>query len=271
MNHLTVTLLSLCLLAASALRAENLSRAESEELFEDGKGLFRQATALAKDDPDGARKLMQKALFRFQRLVEDGGIHNGRLYYDIGNIYFHLDDLGRAIVNYRRAREYTPDDPKLQQNLAYARSQRTDAFAEPEQRKILKTIFFWHYDFTQHTRSLVFAVAFALVWVLLACRLFLRSAWLTRVAAVAALMAAGMLVSLVLTYHAQNHSRPGVVVAREVIARLSDSDSADPAFTDPLHAGTEFEVAEDRGSWYDVRLSDGQTCWLPASSVELVH
>lgn len=271
MNRTAATFLLFSLLAALGLRAEGLSRTEAQELFEDGKSLFRQATALADSDPHQARELMQKALFRFQRLEQEGGIRNGRLYYDLGNIYFHLDDLGRAILNYRRAREYIPDDPKLQQNLAYARSQRADAFAEPEQRKILKTVFFWHYDFTQHTRSLVFVGAFALVWALLALRLFVRSAWLTRFAAVAILVAAGMLASLVVTHLAQRDSRPGVVVDQQVIARLSDSPTADPAFTDPLHAGTEFEVVEDRGDWYEVRLSDAQTCWLPAKSIELVH
>jgi tetratricopeptide (TPR) repeat protein len=269
MTRITATLL--LLLALATLRAEPLSRAEAEELFEDGKSLFRQATAVADTDPDAARNLMQQALLRFQKLERDGEIRNGKLYYNLGNVHFHLDDLGRAILNYRRAREYIPDDPRLLQNLAFARAQRADAFAEPEQRQVLKTIFFLHYDFTLRTRSWIFAVAFAVFWSLLACRLFFRSPWLVRLAVVAAVLALGMFVSVAQTHLDRARSRPGVILDRTVVARLSDSESADPAFTEPLHAGTEFEITEDRGDWYEVRLSDGQTCWLPANSVGLVH
>lgn len=269
MNRITATLLFL--LALAALRAEPLSRAEAEDLFEEGKSLFRQATALADSDPGGARDLMQQALLRFQKLEREGEIRNGRLYYNLANIHFQLDDLGRAILNYRRAREYIPDDPRLQQNLAFARAQRADSFAEPEQRKVLKTIFFWHYDFTLRTRAWTFAVAFAACWTLLACRLFVRSPWLTRLAVAAAVLALGMLASVAHTHLDRARSRPGVILDRTVVARLSDSHTAAPAFTEPLHAGTEFEVTEDRGAWYEVRLPDGQTCWLPAAAVELVH
>ena len=257
--------------AASAALASGLTQAEAEELFEDGKSLFRQANSVADNDPHASRELMQKALLRFERLVNDGGIRNGRLYYNLGNIHFHLDDLGRAILNYRRARDYMPDDLKLHQNLLFARSQCEDAFTEPEQRKILKTLFFWHYDFTMRTRSLLFACAFVAVWFLLALRLFLRSAWLTRLAIAAGLVALPVLGSLVQTHRTRQRSQPGVIVAREVVARLSDSGNAAPAFTEPLHAGTEFEVTENRGDWCEVRLADNQTCWLPASDIERVH
>lgn len=257
--------------AVGAAMADGLTRAEAEELFEDGKSLFRQANGMADENPHASRKLMQKALLRFARLVNDGGIRNGRLYYNLGNIHFHLGDLGRAILNYRRARDYMPDDPKLQQNLLFARSQCKDAFTEPEQRKILKTLFFWHYDFTMRTRSLLFAGAFVTIWILLVLRLFLRSAWLTRLAIAAGLVALPVLGSLVQTHRAQQRSQPGVIVAREVVARLSDGENAAPAFTEPLHAGTEFEVTENRGSWCEVRLADNQTCWLPASDIELVR
>jgi tetratricopeptide (TPR) repeat protein len=259
------------LLAVGQVFGGTLSPAETEELFEEGKSLFRQANSLADDKPDDSRKLMQKALLRFQRLVDEGGIRNGRLYYDLGNIHFLLDDLGRAILNYRRALDYIPDDPNLQQNLAFARSQRADAFGEPEQQRILKTLFFWHYDFTLRTRSIVFITTFLTVWILLALRLFIRSAWLTGPAVVLGVVAVLMLGSVIQTQIQQRRSNPGVIVAREVVARLSDSETAAPAFTDPLHAGTEFELVEDRGNWCQVRLADGQTCWLPADAIGRVH
>ena len=57
-----------------------------------------------------------------------------------------MGDLGRAILNYRRAQLLLPGDPDLLSNLEYARSRRADKIPEPEPRLLLKTLFFWHYD-----------------------------------------------------------------------------------------------------------------------------
>ena len=62
----------------------------------------------------------------------------------------------------------------------------------------------------------------------------------------------------------------GVVVEREVIARQGNGFIYDNAFTSPLHAGTEFSVIEQRGEWCYAKLLNGDTCWLPENSVELV-
>ena len=43
-----------------------------------------------------------------------------------------------------------------------------------------------------------------------------------------------------------------------------------PAFLDPLHSGTEFKRLENRGTWWHVRLADGQTCWIPSDAAETV-
>ena len=54
-------------------------------------------------------------------------------------------------------------------------------------------------------------------------------------------------------------------------ARKGDADTYEAAFTEPLHAGTEFVLVEDRGDWVQAELSDGRRCWLPARAVGLVR
>ncbi|MCQ3980520.1 MAG: hypothetical protein DPW09_44490, partial [Anaerolineae bacterium] len=38
------------------------------------------------------------------------GLHNSNVYYNLGNAYFKQEDLGRAILNYRRAQRLDPRD-----------------------------------------------------------------------------------------------------------------------------------------------------------------
>lgn len=248
-----------------------ISQTEINDLYSDASRCFREATAIADTQPDAARELFAKAALRFERIAREGGIRNGRLYYNIGNCYFRLEDLGRAVLYYRRAEQYIPNDPNLRQNLDFARRKRLDRIDVPERTRALKTVLFFHYDFSQRARAMVFAAGFGLCWALLTVRLFVRSGLLAWCAAFAAVFSALMLGSLAAEWHQFRTVRPGVVIAAETVARKGDGTSYEPAFTEPLHAGTEFRVLENRGDWLQVALDDGRRCWLPSRDVECVR
>ncbi|NOZ23552.1 MAG: tetratricopeptide repeat protein [Planctomycetes bacterium] len=260
-----------CVVAMAASVVFALNNTELQTLFFKGNELFHQANDLAAKDPTQAEGLYRKAALRFERIVQDGNIHNGRLYYNIGNIYFRMGDLGRAILNYRRAAQYTPNDPNLIQNLRYARSRCADRVDEPQQTKILKTLLFWHYDFSMRTRSIIFAVCFIALWVSAAVRLLRKRLVPRWVVAVLGIVTVVFLTSVLAEAWVSAHERSGVIIAEQVVARKGDSTAYEPSFKDPLHAGTEFDVVEDRGDWVHVRLLDDRSCWLPKKDIGLVR
>ncbi|NLF18920.1 MAG: hypothetical protein GX595_16945 [Lentisphaerae bacterium] len=263
--------LALLLAGLGMARAATLDEGTINDLYSEAKALCREATALAASDPDGARERFGKAALRLERIVTEGGIRNGRLFYNIGNCYFHTEDLGRAILNYRRAEQYTPNDPNLRQNLDYARRRRLDRIELPERTKALKTLLFFHDDLTQRQRALGAALAWSLLWLCLAGRVLRRSNTLAWLAGLGALVAVLLMGSLAVEWWQWRRVQPGVVVAGEVVARKGDGASFEPAFTAPLHAGAEFRILEDRGGWIEVALDDGRHCWLPSQAVERVR
>ncbi|MEW6355425.1 MAG: tetratricopeptide repeat protein [Planctomycetota bacterium] len=262
---------SIALLACIAsLSILALGASEVQSLFFKGNELFHQANDLAAKDPDKAKEIYRQAVLRFERIAEEGGVRNGRLYYDIGNIYFRMGDLGRAILNYRRAERYTPNDPNLIQNLRYARSRCADRIEETQEARILKTLLFWHYDFSARARSILFAVCFIAFWVGGGLRI-LRKGFAPRwVVAAFGILAVVLFASLFVEAWADSRETAGIVLAGETIARKGDSATYEPSFKDPLHAGAEFQVVEDRGEWINVRLVDGRSCWLPKKDIGLV-
>ena len=58
----------------------------------------------------------QKAIEGYLRLFDSGYV-NGHLYYNLGNAYFRSGQLGRAILNYKRAELLIPRDADLNFNL----------------------------------------------------------------------------------------------------------------------------------------------------------
>lgn len=269
MKYLFQLMLITIVLAGQAA-AERLTSQEMAQLLQDGNRYFQEANQAQADGSTEAQELYLKAAMRFERIVRDGQIENGSLYYNIGNAYFRAGDLGRAILNYRRATRYTPNDPNLLQNLSYARSRLKSRIDDTQQTRMLKTLLFWHYDLSTQTRSVIFAICFCVFWLGASLRL-LRPTLAPKALLYISGLAAMLFVSSLLWEHSVSvRNRAGVVVATEVIARKGDGYSYQPSFNDPLYGGTEFKLIENRSKWYEIELRNGQRCWVPAKSVELV-
>ncbi len=255
-----------CLFAAS----EKLDTTETAILFREANKLFHEASDIKSIDPKKAHDLYSQSVMRLERIVNEGQIHNGKLYYNIGNTYFEMNDLGRAILNYRRAEALIPNDPNLRQNLTYARSKCLDKIPVKQETKVLRTLFFWHYDFSTKTRIIILGVFFPAFWILATIRLFRKSSSLNGLMLTSACLAVIMIVSLAIDSWNRSKNISGVIIASEVTARKGDSETYQPSFNEPLHSGTEFDLRENRGNWFLIELADGRSCWVPAKSVGLL-
>jgi len=258
-----LTILLLC--GAAALPAA-LSQSEAEALFAEANQRFRQANQLSESDSAQAYDLYEGAALRYRRLADEAGRANSKLLYNLGNAYFQMGDIGRAILAYRRALEYEPGDPNLLQNLRYARSRRLDRFEETTESAVLKTLLFWHYDFSLGTRLAATAVFGAVFWGLMALRLFRRVPLAAR--AIFGVLTLALFLSVAVSA-AGSPDAFGVVVAPETTGRRGDGESYEPAFESPLHAGAEFTLVEERPGWLHIELPDGRRAWIPASDAEL--
>lgn len=265
-----LTMLLLCMLPASV--SAKLSEEQAFELADQARQSFQKANELAATQPGQAKDLYRRSILQYQSIIEQGGIANAYLYYNIGNAYLMQQDWGRAILNYRRAEQLAEHDPDLAKNLDYARSRRLTKIPVQAQKRVMETLFFWHYDFTLRTRFWVAVLAWALAVGLGGCALLLRRAGpvLGRCAVVAlfvVLLCGGSVVAE--TVQQQRHAE-GVIVAEQVIARQGDGQNYPESFNEPLSSGTEFTVIERRISWWRIELPNGQQTWIPAASAELI-
>lgn len=231
------------------------------QTLETAYSLFRSATNSAG---------YAAAAEQYEYLVQEEGIRNGHLFYTLGNSWFMAGDMGRAVLNYRRAEQYMPNNADLKHNLKAALELRTDLIPEKEPHPLVGQLLGWHLNTTPAFRWWVFAAAWIGFW----------AAWFwkrcspkkeARVsAAVLGVLSLVLLGSLVVEYIMLQQADPGVITTQEVVARKGDGSMYAPAFLDPLHAGTEFQCLENRGAWWHIRLADGQTCWIPAHAAEKV-
>jgi tetratricopeptide (TPR) repeat protein len=106
----------------------------------------------------------QEAINGYGHLIQSGQ-RTGHLFYNLGNTYFRLEQLGRAILNFERARLLMPRDADLSFNLRHARDQLQDAI--PDSRGLISSIFFWLDSLILAELFLAFAGLNILFWAIL--------------------------------------------------------------------------------------------------------
>jgi hypothetical protein len=249
---------------------------QRRDVLQKSNAAFEAAVAMRSASSIEARRLFREALDGFQSLVS-GGVQNGRLYYNIANTYLRLGDVGRAVVNYRRALRLSPGDEQTRKNLEVARNSVELKFAKPAAGAMIETLFFWHYNTSLAARTRTALVAYALFWGLsLAMRLLPRRppglGW--------ALLTVGLLTAAVGASAAWQRATAdrkieGVVIADHVVLRKGNGEYYDPQFDRPLPQGVEFRLRASRpdvdgAAWYHIELPDGKDGWLRADQAEVI-
>ncbi|MEN8141444.1 MAG: hypothetical protein ABFR97_09505 [Thermodesulfobacteriota bacterium] len=260
-------LLILLFVSPSGLAAAEspLAAARPEAELAAAADFFQEA--LAQADPAEAAALFHKALWRYERLYAEYG--QPQLAYNIGNTYVHLGELGRAIVNYRRAAARLPGDDNVRHNLAHARSLRQGQHGENGAASAL----FWspwrNWLASSDLALRLLAGTYLAFWLVLAAWFRWRRGFWARLT-----MGLGLLTLVMASALAWQRLRPepaaGVVVVAELVARQGDGRTYEPSFAEPLADGTEFILLARRDRWLQVELLGGESCWLPARGCELL-
>lgn len=264
---LAVLCLAFGLCVRTPVLAQALTYAQQLVLLEQANRAFEQALA-APEAPD-VRRYYQQAIAAYEQLIA-AGIHNAKLYYNLGNAYFYLNDLGRAILAYRRGLRLEPGNRRLQANLSYARSQRVDQISGSGQRALWQQVLFWHNDMPLQAQWGLALAAYLLVWGCALGHLFWQRTALLWGLAGAAFVCLVFTGSTLLTHSWHSRTRAGVIVAEAVVVRKGNGESYAPQLPQPLHAGTEFEVLEERGSWLAIKLDNGISGWIRRESASLL-
>jgi tetratricopeptide (TPR) repeat protein len=253
----------------AAQAAPTLPRDQLYALLQEANTAFQ--TANAANNPEAARPLYDKAILLYEKIIDQGGVRNAGLYYNLANAYLLKEDLGRAILNYRRAEKLDASDLNIKKNLSFARGRRADRVETSTQRRVLETLFFWHYDFSLRTKALLACLLFGILCAVLALIVWLGRGSARLVAAVlSGVLFLCLLTSLLVQARQEAGTRCGVITAAEVVARQGDGPNYPPSFKDSLHAGLEFELVEHRPGWLHIELADGTDAWIPDDTAGLV-
>lgn len=215
------------------------------------------------------REDYEEAVSFYETLVRMDSV-SPKVFYNLGNSYFKLKKLGKAIVNYERALRLAPRDRDIKLNLKLARSMTVDKIEIPERGFILDLIFFLYDRMNINELTVVVSIIYLAIITLLILSIFFvaKRTSLFYAAGMLAVLLSIFSVFLVSRIHAENFVKRAVIVYDRVDVR--SGPKGDYLLQFSLHEGTKVRVVEQRQDWYEIDLSKDLRGWLPKDSVEII-
>ncbi|MCM8812485.1 MAG: tetratricopeptide repeat protein [Candidatus Omnitrophica bacterium] len=225
--------------------------------------IFAQANAAyAAGDYAAARRGYEKIL------MQDSD--NGIIFYNLGNTFFKLGQLGKAIACYERAQWYIPRDSDVVANKEFVISQLPHQPVE-EQRSWVVRLFGYVYDGLNIsvlawvlTSSYWMAVVVWCVWLSFqqpSTRLYRFAIGCT----VLAVICGG---GWFFRWRQTAGARQAVIIAADVDARYAPAEQAVTHFR--VYEGAVVQVLSQDPDWVRIKTPDRKIAWVPRASLEFV-
>jgi len=235
----------------------NLSFAQSpEEIYRKGN--------LSYENED-----YKKAISLYEELLNKDKV-SAEVFYNLGNSYFKLKNIGRAILNYERALRFTPRDRDLRLNLKFASSMTIDKIDISEKGFILNVILFLYNRMNIDELTMLVLTIYLVVILVLIFSIFFVAKRKTIFYNIGIAIVPLILfsISLISKIHSENFVKKAVVLVEKVDVRSGPKEDYLLQFS--LHEGTIVRVVKERQSWYEIDLSRDLRGWLPKDSVEII-
>jgi len=229
------------------------------KIDQSAQGDFFEANRAYKNDQ------FQEAVDGYLKLI-DNGIENGHIYYNLGNAYYRLGDLGKAILFFERARLLIPRDDDLTFNLSHARNQAVDAVADVQTFSL--TDFLGLDSLNLYEVFLVFAIINVFFFFILGTRLYRKTEWSFYLSIFLVIVIGIGGCALALKWYQFTTDNRAVVLSDEVEVRAGP-DPGDTALF-KIHEGTIVDHERSEGDWVLLHLSKNKRGWAPSKQLERI-
>lgn len=250
-----VKFLVVMLALLSFVQVSDQSTQSVESWLQEAKTAYEQG-----DFPQSAKLYQQ---------VVDAGIQRGEIYFNLGNAYFQLHDLGRALVNYRRTEQLVPRDDDLKLNLSRIRVQRVDSLGDYAALADQITN-----SLTGLASNSEFEFLLLVIWWLccgLGIAYVVLPKWRTYlkwgvIFASILMVFIGVLEGVRFVADA---TYPPAIVVVETVSVMSGPDTSYMEIFE-LHEAAEVRIIETRKDWVRIQLPDLEEGWVQSEAVEKV-
>jgi len=226
---------------------------------------------ILKANKEYSEGLYNNAIENYLNLVDEG-FESPKLYYNLGNAYFKINEMAPAILYYEKAKKLDPNDVDIDYNLNIARNKIPDKI---ESVPVLFYIRWWNSIYSllsTNALAIVCMTAFFITLVLLAIY-FLSNVYFYRKLSFwfGILFFVFSITSFVLSYQKYNSfssKQEAIVFTPTITIKSSPNQNSVDLFV--MHEGSKVRIIQHLGEWYEIRIANGSIGWLKASDVRTI-
>lgn len=227
-----------------------------------------------KADADSAyiRNDFAAAVELYESILKNDG-EAADICYNLGNSYYKMDNIAKAVLNYERALLLNPGDGDIRFNLELARSKTVDKVT-PSSEMFFVT---WTQSLVNTMNEQEWArtgiIAFILTILTLSLFIFGKRIILKKVGFIAAICF--FLITILANVFASEQKAElishdnAIIMAPSVTVKSTPNESGTDLFI--LHEGRKVMIKDNTmKEWKEIRLEDGNVGWVPTSVIEII-
>lgn len=204
--------------------------------------------------------------------IENDGIINSNLFYNIANCYFRQSQLGKAVLYYKKALKVDPSHQQAANNLKFIQSIIKDKIEQEDSGALIKLIKSLYNSFDLNATALFTAILFFILILLL---IFMHTLYAHRdkslplflTILVIIMLIAAISVSL-LKYNKFHSTSEAVITAQTAIGYSGPGVEYTRVFT--IHEGMVCQIEDMNDQWTLIKLPNGIGGWINNSLLEIV-
>jgi len=229
---------------------------QQEPLFEQGKGQYKNEN-------------YTEAIANWTKVLE-AGEHSAALYFNLGNAYYKLNQVGPSIYYYEKALQLSPNDSDIKNNLSFAKNATIDAIEPLPQTLFAKwdsqvsgLMTYEGWAWTTVLAALVLSLCFLMYY-------FTADSGRKRLYFAGFIIGAFVMITgLTMSYRVYDKSlndRHAIVFAESTQIKSEPSMGSETSFV--LHEGTQVQILELEGEWFHIQIADGKDGWIIAADIK---
>ncbi|HHI88111.1 MAG TPA: tetratricopeptide repeat protein [Candidatus Cloacimonetes bacterium] len=212
----------------------------------------------------------QKAEEEYMKLVNED-VENFELFYNLGNTYFKLNNLGNARLYYEKAAKFKPLNAELNENIAMLLASIKDK--EEVERSFIETLLRKiYYAFSINLLGVFIVIFFIVMMAFIVFLIMSRSAVFKRIVKVFLVIFAVIFflvtvieVMRIRDFYSDNNA---VILNEVVIAYSGPSEEFPQVFT--IHEGLKVTIERYDNDWVLIKLPSGNGGWILTSALGII-
>ncbi len=213
------------------------------------------------------KKNYKKSIELYEIIIESG-IEHSAVFYNLGNSYFRVEDIGQAIWAYRNAHRLSPRDNDITHNLNIAETKKIDRIDSPPlfiihdlYRKVKSSITI----FELVLLGGILSFTLSLIWIM-------RSFFGKKIGLLKNIFQ--MLLVLIIIVHLfivdmifeKKKINNEAIIVKKIEAK-SGPFLGDNKVLFQINAGSTVEILEEKNNWSEIILIDGKQGWILTSAL----